>query len=55
MTEAAHQMTSNPLPKHGARRAGSVGKAQGVEVCVLNEENETVGDGGRLGEVLYTR
>ena len=29
MTEASHQMTSNPLPKHGAHKPGSVGKAQG--------------------------
>jgi len=29
MTEASHQMTSNPLPKHGARVPGSVGRAQG--------------------------
>ena len=29
MTEASHQMTSNPLPKHGARKPGTVGRAQG--------------------------
>ena len=29
MTEAAHQMTSNPLPKHGPHKAGTVGRAQG--------------------------
>lgn len=29
MTEAAHQMTSNPMGKHGERRPGTVGKAQG--------------------------
>lgn len=29
MTEASHQMTSNPLPKNGAHRPGSVGKPQG--------------------------
>ena len=29
MTEASHQMTSNPLPKHGERKPGTVGKAQG--------------------------
>ncbi len=29
MTEASHQMTSNPLPKHGDHRPGTVGKAQG--------------------------
>lgn len=29
MTEAAHQMTSNPLPKFGPHKPGSVGQAQG--------------------------
>ena len=29
MTEAAHQMTSNPLPKHGEHKPGTVGRAQG--------------------------
>ena len=29
MTEASHQMTSNPLPKHGPHKAGTVGRAQG--------------------------
>ena len=27
MTEAAHQMCSNPLPKHGPRKPGTVGRA----------------------------
>lgn len=40
MTEASHQMTSNPLPKHGARKPGSVGKPQGsVQVAVLDTSN----------------
>jgi acyl-CoA synthetase (AMP-forming)/AMP-acid ligase II len=34
MTEVAHQMTSNPLPKHGPHKPGSVGTGQGVEVVV---------------------
>lgn len=29
MTEASHQMTSNPLPKHGLHKPSSVGRAQG--------------------------
>lgn len=38
MTEAAHQMTSNPLPKNGAHKPGTVGKAQGsVKVAILDE------------------
>ena len=34
MTEAAHQMSSNPLPPQ-ERRHGSVGKPQGVEISVM--------------------
>ena len=29
MTEASHQMTSNPLPKNGPHKPGTVGKPQG--------------------------
>lgn len=29
MTEASHQMTSNPLPKNGPHKPGTVGTAQG--------------------------
>ena len=29
MSEASHQMTSNPLPKNGPRKPNSVGRAQG--------------------------
>jgi acyl-CoA synthetase (AMP-forming)/AMP-acid ligase II len=36
MTEAAHQMASNPLPP-GERRAGSVGRATGTEVAILED------------------
>jgi long-subunit acyl-CoA synthetase (AMP-forming) len=35
MTEATHQMTSNPLPP-GTRKSGSVGLGQGVEVAILD-------------------
>lgn len=44
MTEAAHQMTSNPLPKHGARKPGSVGLPQNVSVAILDESNKRVAD-----------
>lgn len=37
MTEAAHQITSNPLPP-AERRPGSVGIGQGVEVKILDQE-----------------
>lgn len=50
MTEASHQMTSNPLPKYGSRKPGSVGLPQNVEVAILNENNEIL-DAGNVGEV----
>jgi acyl-CoA synthetase (AMP-forming)/AMP-acid ligase II len=49
MTEAAHQMTSNPLPP-GERRPSSVGLATGVEVAVLDEDWRPVA-AGEHGEV----
>lgn len=45
MTEAAHQMTSNPLPKNGKRQPGSVGVGQGVEVKILDQEGNEVAQG----------
>lgn len=44
MTEAAHQMTSNPLPP-GKRMPGSVGIGQGVEVAILNGDGNKVPQG----------
>lgn len=41
MTEAAHQMTSNPLPP-GKRMPGSVGIGQGVEVKILDQNGDEV-------------
>jgi oxalate---CoA ligase len=41
MTEAAHQMTSNPLPP-GKRFPGSVGIGQGVEVKILDQDGNEV-------------
>ena len=38
MTEAAHQMTSNPLPPF-PRKPGSVGLGQGVAVAILDERD----------------
>jgi acyl-CoA synthetase (AMP-forming)/AMP-acid ligase II len=49
MTEAAHQMSSNPLPP-ADRRPGSVGVATGIEVAVLDDTWEPVLAGGN-GEV----
>ncbi len=49
MTEAAHQMTSNPLPP-GKRKPGAVGVAAGPEVCVLDGAGNPVAP-GVVGEV----
>lgn len=49
MTEAAHQMTSNELPP-GIRKPGTVGKPQGVEVIIL-DENDNILPQGTAGEV----
>jgi acyl-CoA synthetase (AMP-forming)/AMP-acid ligase II/acyl carrier protein len=50
MTEAAHQMASNPLPPH-ARKPGSVGLPSGPEIAVVGPEGEHLGAGER-GEVV---
>ena len=50
MTEAAHQMTSNPLPPR-ARKPGSVGIAAGPEVRVIGED-ERPRPAGATGEVV---
>jgi oxalate---CoA ligase len=42
MTEAAHQMTSNPLPHKGKRQPGSVGVGQGVEIKILDQSGNEV-------------
>ena len=44
MTEAAHQMTSNPLPP-AKRLPGSVGVGMGVEVRILDEAGKEVPQG----------
>jgi len=49
MTEAAHQMASNPLPP-GARKAGSVGRGTAVEIAILNERGDEMPPGA-TGEV----
>jgi oxalate---CoA ligase len=49
MTEAAHQMASNPLPP-GERRPGTVGRATGVEVAALDDNWQPVAAGSE-GEV----
>lgn len=49
MTEAAHQMASNPLPP-GVRKPGSVGCGTGVRFAILNDAGESL-DAGAIGEV----
>jgi acyl-CoA synthetase (AMP-forming)/AMP-acid ligase II len=49
MTEAAHQMASNPLPP-AERKAGSVGPGTAVEIAVLDQAGEQVPP-GTVGEV----
>ncbi|PSN63891.1 acetyl-CoA synthetase-like protein [Corynespora cassiicola Philippines] len=44
MTEASHQMTSNPLPP-GKRMPGSVGIGQGVEIRILDDAGNEVAQG----------
>jgi acyl-CoA synthetase (AMP-forming)/AMP-acid ligase II len=50
MTEAAHQMASNPLPPR-PRKAGSVGIAAGPEVAIMDEAGNLLPPGG-VGEVV---
>lgn len=49
MTEASHQMTCNPLPP-AAAKIGSVGIATGIEVVVLDSDDNPLPQGER-GEV----
>ncbi|NJM07180.1 AMP-binding protein [Candidatus Gracilibacteria bacterium] len=50
MTEAAHQMASNPLPPL-VHKAGSVGYGIGVDVAVMDETGQLLPQGER-GEVV---
>jgi acyl-CoA synthetase (AMP-forming)/AMP-acid ligase II len=50
MTEAAHQMASNPLPPR-PRKPGSVGVAAGPQVAVMDEAGDLL-PAGATGEVV---
>jgi acyl-CoA synthetase (AMP-forming)/AMP-acid ligase II len=50
MTEAAHQMASNPLPPL-PRKPGSVGRAAGPEIAIRGEDGGFLGP-GEVGEVV---
>ena len=51
MTEACHQMASNPLPKNGPHKPGSVGRGTNVEICILPEDSETELKANDVGDV----
>ncbi len=50
MTEAAHQMTSNPLPPRH-RKPGSVGVGAGIRISIMDKEGNHLGTDQR-GEVV---
>jgi acyl-CoA synthetase (AMP-forming)/AMP-acid ligase II len=50
MTEAAHQMASNPLPPR-ERKPGSVGPAAGPEVAIMDEAGSLL-PAGQAGEIV---
>ena len=50
MTEASHQMASNPLPP-GIRKPGSVGMAAGPEIGIMDEIDNLL-PSGEIGEVV---
>jgi acyl-CoA synthetase (AMP-forming)/AMP-acid ligase II len=50
MTEAAHQMASNPLPPR-PHYAGSVGIAAGPEIAIVDEDGEPL-PAGETGEIV---
>lgn len=50
MTEAAHQITSNPLPPQ-IRKAGSVGLKAGPQVAIMDENGQWLSR-GQTGEIV---
>lgn len=50
MTEASHQMASNPLPPK-ARKFGTVGMATGIQIATMNDAGDLLPPGGK-GEVV---
>jgi acyl-CoA synthetase (AMP-forming)/AMP-acid ligase II/aryl carrier-like protein len=50
MTEASHQMASNPLPPR-QRQPGSVGLAAGPEIAIMDEAGNLL-DPGQIGEIV---
>jgi acyl-CoA synthetase (AMP-forming)/AMP-acid ligase II len=50
MTEATHQMASNPLPP-GVRKPGSVGRAAGPEIAIVHPDRFELLPQGETGEI----
>jgi acyl-CoA synthetase (AMP-forming)/AMP-acid ligase II len=50
MTEAAHQMSSNPLPPN-PRKAGSVGLPAGPEIAIMDNDGSLLANGS-IGEIV---
>jgi len=50
MTEASHQMTSNPI-EGGPRKAGTVGVGTGVDIAILDPQNNVIKQPNVEGEV----
>jgi oxalate---CoA ligase len=50
MTEASHQMASNPLPP-AVRKPGTVGRAAGPEIAIMDEAGELL-PAGATGEIV---
>jgi oxalate---CoA ligase len=50
MTEASHQVSSNPLPVHGPDKMSSVGLPTGVEIRIVDEDGKGAAT-GTVGEI----
>jgi len=50
MTEASHQMASNPLPPE-ARKPGSVGRGSNVEIAIMDDAGVLL-EQGKTGEIV---
>ncbi len=51
MTEASHQMASNPLPPR-ERKPGSVGLPAGPKIAIMSEDDSMLLPPGKLGEIV---
>jgi oxalate---CoA ligase len=50
MTEASHQVSSNPLPAHGPDKTSSVGLPTGVEIRIVADDGKDAATGS-VGEI----